>query len=135
MTQTYLFDIDQVDPVEVVSEAHRIARQNAYDDWQAAFLRRFYARREAAKEAANRVVHCKREKFDVYIGRPSKWGNPFQIGRDGTRDEVIAKYRAWVVHQPELMAALPELRGKVLGCWCSPEKCHGDILAELAEQA
>jgi hypothetical protein len=40
------------------------------------------------------VVHCKREPYDVYIGRPSKWGNPFQIGRDGTRDEVIAKYRA-----------------------------------------
>jgi Domain of unknown function (DUF4326) len=41
----------------------------------------------------------------VYVGRPSKWGNPFAIGRDGTRDEVIAKYRAWIVRQPALMAA------------------------------
>jgi hypothetical protein len=79
-----------------------------------------------------KVVHCKRESFDVYIGRPSKWGNPFQIGRDGTREEVIAKYRAWIVQQPALMAALPELEGKVLACWCAPKACHGDVLAELA---
>ena len=44
----------------------------------------------------------------VYVGRPSKWGNPFVIGRDGTRDEVIAKYRAWILRQPSLIAALPE---------------------------
>jgi hypothetical protein len=48
----------------------------------------------------------------VYVGRPSKWGNPFVIGRDGTRDQVIAKYRAWIGRQPSLMAALHELRGK-----------------------
>lgn len=47
----------------------------------------------------------------VYIGRPSKWGNPFVIGRDGSRAEVIAKYRAWIVAQPGLMGALDELRG------------------------
>ena len=68
----------------------------------------------------------------------SKWANPFKIDRpdkkrDGTRDEVIAKYRAWIVQQPELMAALPELRGKDLACWCAPERCHGDVLLELAK--
>lgn len=78
------------------------------------------------------VVHCKRAKHDVYIGRPSKWGNPFQIGKDGDRETVIRKYREWVVTQPHLMAALPELRGKVLGCWCAPQACHGDVLVELA---
>ena len=52
----------------------------------------------------------------VYVGRPSKWGNPFVIGRDGSRDEVIAKYRAWIVRQRGLMAALHELRGKNLVC-------------------
>lgn len=83
----------------------------------------------------SRVVHCKRSKHDVYIGRPSKWGNPFQIGRDGTREQVIAQYRAWVIKQPKLMSALPELKGKVLGCWCSPQACHGDVLAELAEKS
>ena len=57
----------------------------------------------------------------VYVGRPSKWGNPFEIGRDGTPDEVIAKYRAWIVRQPALMAALGELRGKNLVCfWSRP---------------
>jgi len=80
------------------------------------------------------VVHCKRERFDVYIGRPSKWGNPFVIGKDGTREEVIAKYEAWLNRQPALMAALPELRGKVLGCWCAPHACHGDVLARLADE-
>lgn len=78
------------------------------------------------------VVHCKREKYDIYIGRPSKWGNPFEIGKDVTREEVIAKYINWLETQPQLLAALPELKGKILGCWCSPKECHGDILAELA---
>lgn len=76
-------------------------------------------------------VHCKRARYDVYIGRPSKWGNPFAIGRDGTRNEVIAKYEAWLFEQPTLMTALPELRGKVLGCWCAPLPCHGDVLERL----
>ena len=70
----------------------------------------------------------------VYVGRPSKWGNPFVIGRDGTRDEVIAKYRVWIVRQPALMAALPELRDKSLICWCSPNRCHADVLIELANR-
>jgi hypothetical protein len=79
------------------------------------------------------VVHCK-FKHDVYIGRPSRWGNPFVIGRDGDRQQVIDKYRAWIVQQPELMALLPQLKGKVLGCWCAPAACHGDVLVELANQ-
>ena len=82
-----------------------------------------------------RVVHCKRKPCDVYIGRPSQWGNPFVIGKEGTRAEVIAKYEAWLRTQPHLLAALPELRGKVLGCWCAPQACHGDVLVRLADQA
>jgi len=81
-----------------------------------------------------KVVHCKKEPFDVYIGRPSKWGNPFTIGKDGTREEVIEKYRDWIIEQDDLMEALPELKGKVLGCWCSPKSCHGDVLIELAKK-
>ena len=68
----------------------------------------------------------------VYVGRPSKWGNPFVIGRDGTRDQVIAKYRAWITCQPALLADLNELRGEDLVCWCAPQRCHADVLAELA---
>jgi hypothetical protein len=82
---------------------------------------------------ATRVVHCKRAAHDVYIGRPSKWGNPFTIGRDGDRDEVIEKYEDWLQTQPQLLAALPELQGKTLGCWCAPQACHGDVLARYAE--
>jgi hypothetical protein len=67
-------------------------------------------------------------------GRTGPWGNPFVIGRDGTRSDVIRKYREWLVRQPHLVARLPELRGKILGCWCSPQACHGDVLAELANK-
>lgn len=80
------------------------------------------------------VVNWRRgEQYDIRIMRPSKWGNPFRIGRDGTRAEVIAKYAAWVVQQPDLMAALGELRGKRLGCCCLPHLCHGQVLAQLAD--
>ena len=68
----------------------------------------------------------------VYIGRPSKWGNPFVTGRDGSRDDVVAKYRAYLLGNADLVAALPELRGKDLVCWCAPCACHGDVLKELA---
>ena len=58
-----------------------------------------------------RVVHCKKSQ---YIGRPSKWGNPFTIGRDGTRAEVIEKYARYLAATQRLLDALPELRGKTL---------------------
>ena len=80
------------------------------------------------------VVHCKNKPYDIYIGRPSKWGNPFPLNNESERLEVIDKYRRWVINQPELMAALPELKGKVLGCWCAPKPCHGDVLVELANR-
>jgi uncharacterized protein DUF4326 len=83
-------------------------------------------------EPACLVVHCRRAPFQVYIGRPSKWGNPYRIGRDGDRDRVIDLYEEWLPTQPDLMAALHELRGMVLGCWCAPRRCHGDPLARLA---
>jgi hypothetical protein len=86
------------------------------------------------EETGPRVVHCKREAYDVYVGRGrgSRWGNPFKSPDDGTREEVIAKYEQRLMNQPELIAALPELRGKVLGCWCAPKPCHADVLLRLA---
>jgi hypothetical protein len=80
------------------------------------------------------IVHCTEEKYDVFIGRPSKWGNPFIVGKDGTRSQVIEKYRKWIKHQPKLMASLHELEGKVLGCWCKPKACHGDVLLSLLRE-
>lgn len=80
------------------------------------------------------VVHCKREKFDVYIGRPGKWGNPFPLKREADRAKVLQQYTEWIMTQPRLLAQLGELKGKVLGCWCAPKACHGDVLARLADQ-
>lgn len=79
----------------------------------------------------------KYQSADVYIGRPSKWGNPFVLDSCHSHDErleVIEKYRAWLQSQLALLAALPELKGKTLGCWCAPLPCHGDVLAELANK-
>ena len=73
----------------------------------------------------------------VYIGRPSKWANPFIIGKDGTREEVIKKYKDWLLETEwttGLILDIGELRGKDLVCWCSPLPCHGDILLELANK-
>lgn len=70
---------------------------------------------------------------DVYIGRGSKWGNPFVIGKDGDRAQVIAKYEEHLLASPELLAALPELKGKILMCYCKPAACHGDVLARYAD--
>lgn len=104
--------------------------------------------------AATRVVNVRRDATEVkrataaglyvYIGRDrsgrSKWGNPF-TWKPGTlaefvvpKDEVLSRYEAWLRAQPHLMAALGELRGKILGCWCKPGPCHGDILARLADE-
>lgn len=89
-----------------------------------------------------RVVNLRKESFDVYIGRKntwfglpeSIWHNPFCIGKDGTREEVIRKYRERLFQCPTLLAKVGELKGKVLGCYCKPQPCHGDVLAELADK-
>lgn len=80
------------------------------------------------------VVNVIQRNFDVYIGRPSPWGNPFIIGKDGSRKEVIDKYETWIREQPELLAALPSLIGKKLGCHCKPLACHGDVLLKLIKE-
>lgn len=82
----------------------------------------------------SRVVHLAKESFDVRIDRQTKWGNPYVIGRDGSRSEVIRKFEKYLKTKPELLAALPELTGKVLGCWCAPQACHGDVLVRLANK-
>ncbi len=90
----------------------------------------------AEADGMTRVVHCKREPYDVYIGRPSIWGNPFKLRRGATETErvdCIARYREWLLGKPHLLARLPELRGKRLGCFCAPKRCHGDVLARLAD--
>jgi len=69
----------------------------------------------------------------VYVGRPSKWGNPYEIGEDGTREEVIAKFEDAIRSSPRMMEeARRELRGKDLICWCHPSPCHGEVLLKIA---
>jgi hypothetical protein len=70
----------------------------------------------------------------VYIGRPSIWGNPFVIGKDGTRDEVIAKFEAHIRRKPDLLGQLHKLADKDVVCWCAPARCHGDVLIRMANQ-
>jgi len=81
-----------------------------------------------AKSNQNRPAGC------VYVGRPTKWGNPFIIGRDGNRDEVVAKFREFLIASPEMMGSLKELKGQDLVCFCAPRSCHADVLSELANR-
>ncbi len=86
---------------------------------------------------STRVVHVRKELFDLYIGRSflefpeSIWANPFHIGKDGNRKEVLRKYRDYVLSRPDLLSKLPELQGLTLACWCKPHACHGDVLVNL----
>ena len=68
----------------------------------------------------------------VNIMRPSKWGNPFKIGVDGNRAQVLEKFREYLFQHPKLVEeARSELCGKDLICCCSPKPCHGDIWLEV----
>jgi len=80
-------------------------------------------------------------KYDVYIGRPSKWGNPFSH-REGTlaqfktssRKEAIDMYEKYLLSNTELLNSLHELQDQVLGCWCHPKACHGHILKKYVDK-
>lgn len=93
------------------------------------------------------VVHCKRGAYDEYVGRGSgergRWGNPFSHKpgtraryRVATREEAIAAHRKWlwaeVKAERVALEELAALAGKVLGCWCAPQRCHGETLAAAA---
>ena len=78
----------------------------------------------------------------TYVGRAaprqrlagSPFGNPYRLDVDGTRAEVVERYRSWILTRPELLARLHELRGRVLACWCGhDEACHADVLIELVD--
>jgi len=80
------------------------------------------------------VVNLRESEYDVLIARPSKWGNPFIVGRDGSREHVVRMYEVHIRRCPDLIAALPELAGKRLGCHCKPLPCHGDVLVKLLRE-
>lgn len=84
-----------------------------------------------------KVDHVKKYKGKngIYIGRPTIFGNPFEIGKDGTRAEVIEKYREYLKTRPDILKLIPKLKDKVCLCFCRPAlPCHGDVLAELADK-
>jgi hypothetical protein len=81
-----------------------------------------------------KVVNIENEPFDIFIGRPSKWGNPFKIDEPYTRSEAIRLHAEWITTQGVLLSQLDKLRGKTLGCYCKPEACHGDILLRMANK-
>ena len=84
------------------------------------------------------VVNIKRKnvKYDIYIGRGSKWGNPFHMSNwsDEERNRVCDEYERWFFTQPHLVNSIHELQNKTLGCYCKPKRCHGDFLAKLANE-
>lgn len=83
-----------------------------------------------------RKGHPAAPQGSVYVGRPSKWGNPFPMALEAHRQYSIDRYREWLVKNPDgqKIAALArkELRGKNLVCWCAPAPCHADVLLEIA---
>lgn len=93
---------------------------------------------------ANKRTHPKDDPTAAYCGRPSPLGNPFTIGRDGTREEVIARYEDWLTGRLAL-ADSPQRRAydKLLAraqkgdltllCWCAPLACHADIIKRLLD--
>jgi hypothetical protein len=94
-------------------------------------------------EEMSKVVHCKKEPYDVYIGRPSRFGNPFSHlpgtlaqWKVDTREEAIECFKNYLMNTPMLLKAVKEeLRDKILGCWCRPEfPCHGDVLLEISNK-
>ena len=79
------------------------------------------------------VVHCKKDPYDIYIGRPSIFGNPFVVGKHGSHEECISKFKTYARDDVVILKSLSVLKGKILGCWCRPKHCHGDILAEMTD--
>tara|TARA_Y100000034_G_scaffold34222_1_gene41948 strand:- start:17454 stop:17693 length:240 start_codon:yes stop_codon:yes gene_type:complete len=74
-----------------------------------------------------KVVHINTNLHTRYIGRPSIYGNPFAIGRDGTREEVILKYKEYFYKKIQ--------QDEILGCYCAPKACHGNIIADWLDNA
>jgi hypothetical protein len=71
----------------------------------------------------------------VYIGRPSKWGNPFPLNRNESREDCLNKFEQYLKTKPELIeAAKRELAGKDLVCFCAPALCHGDVWLRIANE-
>lgn len=87
-----------------------------------------------------RVVHCKRAPVGsfVYVGRPSPFGNPFGMRGESDRARVIEMFRTYFLKRvdddPRFRDEVLKLKGKDLGCWCSPSPCHADVILEWVNE-
>lgn len=86
-----------------------------------------------------KVVNLYKEKYDVYIGRPGKgqkgyFGNPFPLTKESDREKILLEYKNYfyskIKNDKEFESRVSELKDKILGCFCHPKNCHGDIIAE-----
>ncbi len=91
-----------------------------------------------AAEYFGRVVHCKKDKYDIYAGRPTLLGNPFALGPGVDRARAIRLFRYYAIARmdmdPLFQRAIRACRGKAVGCFCYPLPCHVDVILELAYQ-
>lgn len=84
-----------------------------------------------------RVLNKYKDKIPsdaIYVGRPTRWGNPFRMDDRTSRESAVQQHREWLLKQDELLCSLWTLRGKDLVCFCAPKPCHADILLELANR-
>jgi hypothetical protein len=80
-----------------------------------------------------KVVNKQHEPYDIFIGRGSIFGNPFEIGIDGDREQVIKRYQHWfnmLTRDEAFVDQVLRLEGKTLGCFCVPQPCHGEVIVE-----
>jgi hypothetical protein len=88
---------------------------------------------EALRRGDPQYVYCGRSNIPRRLAE-SKWANPFKVGKDGNRQQVIEKFEEYLLGSEMLIKSLPELHGRVLVCWCAPEACHCDVLARWADK-
>lgn len=100
---------------------------------KAALNKKGYRDLEHWLENPNHVYIGRDMSFYVKGANKSKWSNPFSCKKYG-RQKCIQLYEEYIIENKDLMNALPELKGKILGCWCKPESCHGDILMKLCNK-
>jgi len=91
------------------------------------------------KVEQTKVVNIRKNKYEIRIDRKSIFGNPFILGVDGNRDEVIEKYKKYfyekIKRDSDFKNKVLNLKGKILGCWCKPKECHGDIIVKYLEES
>lgn len=125
---------DQAGAVELATHAILLEDRECFADLRKALGQASIPTRIVPLQLTQVVNKDRGGLYDVYIGRGTIWGNPYQMGQDGDRDEVIRKFaydfgRGFLKASENLEHNLGIIRGKVIACHCKPAACHGDVLA------